>query len=86
MGSSTVIEEITKACPQWSAVAYFYFDFRNEQQQHMDIMLRSIIWQLSGKSLSPYSALDQLYKTLKDGTIQPNVQIFKESSRICSQS
>jgi hypothetical protein len=56
--------------PDQSAVAYFYFDFRNEKQ-HMDLMLRSIIWQLSGWSPSPYSSLDQLYKTLGNGTIQP---------------
>jgi hypothetical protein len=65
-----VIEEIVRACTKRSAVAYFYFDFRNERQ-HMDIMLRSIIWQLSGQSLSPYSALHQLYETLKNGTILP---------------
>ncbi|KAF7350138.1 HET-domain-containing protein [Mycena venus] len=68
--SSTVIEEITMACPKQSAVAYFYFDFRNERQ-HMDIMLRSIILQLSRRSPLPYSALHQLYKTLGHGTIQP---------------
>ncbi|KAJ7480261.1 hypothetical protein B0H11DRAFT_1725052, partial [Mycena galericulata] len=70
MGSSTVIEEITEACPEQSAVAFFYFDFRNERQ-HLDIMLRSIIWQLSRRSPSPYSALHQLYKKLGNGTIQP---------------
>ena len=37
----------------------------------MDLMLRSIIWQLSGRSPSPYSSLDWLYKTLGNGTIQP---------------
>ena len=37
----------------------------------MDIMLRSIIWQLSGQSPSPYSALQQMYEKLKNGTIQP---------------
>ncbi|KAJ6448995.1 hypothetical protein C8R45DRAFT_1224522 [Mycena sanguinolenta] len=69
--SSTVIEEITLASPKQSAVAYFYFDFRNERQ-HMHIMLRSIIWQLSGQSPSPYGALHQLYEELKNGTIQPH--------------
>jgi hypothetical protein len=37
----------------------------------MDIMLRSIVWQLSGQLPSPYSALHQLYEKLKNGTIQP---------------
>jgi hypothetical protein len=70
MASSTVIEEIVKACPTRSAVAFFYFDFRNERQ-HMDLMLCSIIWQLSGQSPSPYSALHQLYEALKNGTTLP---------------
>jgi hypothetical protein len=65
-----VIEEIIKACPDRSVVAYFYFDFRNKRQ-HMDIMLRSIIWQLSGRSPSPYSSLQKLYKTLANGTVRP---------------
>ncbi|KAJ7466307.1 hypothetical protein FB451DRAFT_1260627 [Mycena latifolia] len=68
--SSTVIEEITMACPEQSAVAYFYFDFSNERQR-MDIMLRSIIWQLSEQSPSPYSTLHRLYEALRNGTIQP---------------
>jgi hypothetical protein len=70
MGSSTVIEALVVACPKQSAVAYFYFDFRNERQ-HMTLMLRSIIWQLSGLSPSPYTALHRLYETLGNGTIQP---------------
>ncbi|KAF7358512.1 HET-domain-containing protein [Mycena venus] len=69
MSSSTVIEDITVTCPK-STVAYFYFDFRNERE-HVDIMVRSIIWQLSRRSPSPYSALHRLYETLGNGTIQP---------------
>jgi hypothetical protein len=70
MDSSTVIEEIVKTCPNRSAVSYFYFDFRNERQR-MDIMLRSIVWQLSGRSPLPYHSLCQLHKALGNGTIQP---------------
>jgi hypothetical protein len=65
-----VIEEIVKACPDQSVVAYFYFDFRNERQR-IDIMLRFIIWQLSGRSPLPYNSLHRLYTTLGNGTIQP---------------
>jgi hypothetical protein len=65
-----VIEEIVKACPERSVVAYFFFDFRNERQC-MDIMLRSIVWQLSRQSPFPYSSLCQLYKTLGNGTTLP---------------
>jgi hypothetical protein len=37
----------------------------------MDIMLCSIIWQLSERSPVPYSSLQQLYETLGKGTIKP---------------
>jgi hypothetical protein len=70
MSSSTVIKEIVKTCPNQSVVSYFYFDFRNERQ-HMDIMLHSIVWQLSGRSPFPYRSLCQLHKTLGNGTILP---------------
>jgi hypothetical protein len=65
-----VIENITMDCPDQTAIAYFYFDFRNERQ-HMDLMLCSIIWQLSGQSPFPYRSLFQLHKTLGNGTILP---------------
>ncbi|KAF7345188.1 Pfs domain-containing protein [Mycena sanguinolenta] len=68
--SSTVIRELVKTCPEKSAVAYFYFDFSNNRQ-HLDIMVQSIIWQLSGQSPLPYGALRQLYKTLKNGATKP---------------
>jgi hypothetical protein len=62
-----VIHEITG--PD-RVVAYFYFDFRNKRQR-MDIMLRSIIWQLSGQSPSRHSFLEKLYKALGDGNRYP---------------
>jgi hypothetical protein len=77
MGSSTVIKEIVLASPKQSTVAYFFFDFRNERQ-HLDIMLRFIIWQLSGRSPSPHSTLDRLYKRLGNGAIQPQHEDLQE--------
>jgi hypothetical protein len=77
MGSSTVLEEIIMTFPK-QAVAYFYFDFRNERQQRMDVMLRSIIWQLSECSPSQYSTLHELYKRLGNGKIQPQAAHLQE--------
>jgi hypothetical protein len=45
-----------------TAVAYFYFDFRDEQSQRVKNMLQAVILQLSAQSLNPYSALDRLYQ------------------------
>ncbi|KAJ7112585.1 ankyrin repeat-containing domain protein [Mycena epipterygia] len=52
-----------------SAVAYFYFDFRNEQNQLVEVMLRSIILQLSAQSPNTYAVLDQQYKLSKGQTL-----------------
>ncbi|KAJ7093608.1 hypothetical protein C8R44DRAFT_860693 [Mycena epipterygia] len=52
-----------------SAVAYFYFDFRNEQNQLVEIMLRSIILQLSAQSPNAYTVLDQQYNSSKGQTL-----------------
>jgi hypothetical protein len=72
-----VIKEIVLTGAEQSTVAYFFFDFRNERQ-HVDIMLRFIIWQLSGQSPSPYNTLEQLYKRLGNGAIQPHHEDLQE--------
>ncbi|KAJ7788115.1 hypothetical protein B0H14DRAFT_3577930 [Mycena olivaceomarginata] len=43
-----------------AAVAYFYFDFRDEKSQHVKMMLQSIILQLSAQSPNSYSALEKI--------------------------
>jgi hypothetical protein len=85
MSSSTVIEEIIVACSEW-AVAYFYFDFRNDRQQRMDIVLRSIVWQLSECSSSPYSTLHELYKGWGMERYSHKAHIFKKFLKIYFQS
>ncbi|KAJ7112614.1 ankyrin repeat-containing domain protein [Mycena epipterygia] len=69
--SSTVIAQLfdDQATVGTSAVAYFYFDFRNEQNQLVEIMLRSIILQLSAQSPSKYMILDQQYNLSKGQTL-----------------
>ncbi|KAJ7675960.1 ankyrin repeat-containing domain protein [Mycena polygramma] len=48
-------------------IAYFYFDFRDEMKQLRETMLRSIIMQLSEQSPTPYSVLDQHFKSCQGG-------------------
>ncbi|KAJ7658318.1 ankyrin repeat-containing domain protein [Mycena polygramma] len=48
-------------------IAYFYFDFRDETKQLRETMLRSIIMQLSEQSPTPYSVLDQHFKSCQGG-------------------
>ncbi|KAJ7835377.1 hypothetical protein B0H14DRAFT_2324096, partial [Mycena olivaceomarginata] len=67
--SSTVIRELFGERQPETAIAYFYFDFRDEKSQHVKNMLQSVILQLSAQSLSPYSALDQLYQSSQGQTL-----------------
>ncbi|KAJ6492479.1 hypothetical protein C8R47DRAFT_1270699 [Mycena vitilis] len=46
-----------------SGIAYFYFDFRDERKQLVETMLRSIVMQLSEQTPTPYSVLDQHFKS-----------------------
>ncbi|KAJ7637901.1 ankyrin repeat-containing domain protein [Mycena polygramma] len=48
-------------------IAYFYFDFRDENKQLFETMLRSIIMQLSEQSPTPYSVLDRHFKSCQGG-------------------
>ncbi|KAJ7114821.1 ankyrin repeat-containing domain protein [Mycena epipterygia] len=70
--SSTVIRKLCsdhQCFSKGTAVAYFYFDFRDQNKQLTEIMLRSIILQLSAQSPHPYSALDRQYQLLKGQTL-----------------
>jgi hypothetical protein len=64
-----VIRKLFNDHVQGDAVAYFYFDFREEKSQRVKIMLHSIILQLSAQSSKPYSALDRLYKSSAGQTL-----------------
>ncbi|KAF7341405.1 HET-domain-containing protein [Mycena venus] len=74
--SSTVIKKLFCAREKdarAAAVAYFYFDFGEEQKRRVEIMLRCIVLQLSAQSPNPYAALDRQYK-LSQGQILPTQQ------------
>ncbi|KAJ7693024.1 hypothetical protein B0H17DRAFT_1179119 [Mycena rosella] len=70
--SSTVIEKLLASSNPNSAeayaVGYFYFDFRKNETQLVETMLRSIILQLSKQSPQPYTTLDQQYANRKGVT------------------
>ncbi|KAJ7657033.1 ankyrin repeat-containing domain protein [Mycena rosella] len=66
--SSTVIEKLLASSNEAYAVGYFYFDFRKDETQLVETMLRSIILQLSKQSPQPYSTLDQQYENRKGVT------------------
>ncbi|KAJ7114802.1 hypothetical protein C8R44DRAFT_709937 [Mycena epipterygia] len=83
--SSAVIRKLCDNPQQLSqdtAVAYFYFDFRDQNKQLTEIMLRSIILQLSAQSPHPYSALDRQYALLKGQTLPTYQNLLDVLDRI----
>ncbi|KAJ7445578.1 ankyrin repeat-containing domain protein [Mycena latifolia] len=55
------------------AVAFFYFDFKDNEGQAVETALRRIILQLSAQSPHPYRALDEQYR-ICDGQTLPTYQ------------
>ncbi|KAJ7445601.1 ankyrin repeat-containing domain protein [Mycena latifolia] len=55
------------------AVAFFYFDFKDNEGQAVETALRRIILQLSAQSPHPYSVLDEQYQ-ICDGQTLPTYQ------------
>ncbi|KAJ7286614.1 hypothetical protein C8J57DRAFT_1216771 [Mycena rebaudengoi] len=75
---STVIRKLLHDRPSsdhgTTAVGYFYVDFRDDKKQLVDTMLRSVVFQLSGRSLNLYAALDSQYEKLSQGQTLPTTQ------------
>jgi hypothetical protein len=52
-------------------MAYFYFDFRDTEKQHLRGLLSSLIFQLSAESDPCYRILSRLYSDHAGGTREP---------------
>src|SRR5712675_2614590 len=71
--SSTIIEDITAMYEDGQAsMAYFYFDFRNVNKQHLHDLIPSLLIQLSAHSDLRCDILSQLYATHDSGKTQPS--------------
>ena len=55
------------------AIGYFYFDFRDEKKQSVEIALRRILLQLSARSSHPYQILNEEYNK-SSGQNLPNYE------------
>lgn len=55
------------------AIAYFYFDFRNQEKQAHEILIKSLIVQLSTQFASLPGALANLYSHSQGGACQPSL-------------
>ena len=72
--SSTIIEEVLKLCQDdsGSALAYFYFDFQNRDQQQCESLLRSSIAQFSDQAPNTPEALQRLYSRCQSSRYRPD--------------
>ena len=71
--SSTIIEDIAAMREAGQAsMAYFYFDFRNLDKQHLHNLIPSLLGQLSTHSHPYHDILSRLYKDHDSGKTRPS--------------
>ena len=71
--SSSIIRKIdSKRKAGLASMAYFYFDFRDAEKQHLRGLLSSLVFQLSAKSDLCYQILSQMYSDHAGGTEEPS--------------
>jgi Cdc6-like AAA superfamily ATPase len=73
--SSTVTQDILHYCANdpGKVVAYFYFDFTDADKQKPELMVRSLISQLSEQCIKMPSTLEALYSSSDKGNRQPSL-------------
>jgi hypothetical protein len=72
--SSTVTQDILLYCANdpGKVVAYFYFDFTDADKQKPELMVRSLISQLSEQCIKMPLALEALYSSSDKGNREPS--------------
>jgi hypothetical protein len=78
--SSTILEDVLQHCKNdpGKVVAYFYFDFNDVQKQNPELMLRSLICQLSQQCIKIPASLDTLFSACDSGQRQPSLHALVE--------
>ncbi|OBT58918.1 hypothetical protein VE04_00567, partial [Pseudogymnoascus sp. 24MN13] len=73
--SSTVIQDVFQHCigDPGKVVAYFYFDFNDLKKQSPELMVRSLICQLSQKCVKIPASLDLLFSSCDNGNHNPSL-------------
>ncbi|PVH91840.1 ankyrin [Periconia macrospinosa] len=81
--SSTVLENIFQNCQDdpAKAIAYFFFDFNDVQKQDPEMMIRSLVCQLSQQCIKIPASLDALFSSSESGQRQPPAHALMEALR-----
>jgi hypothetical protein len=64
---------------------YFFFDFNDVKKQDPEIMLRSLLCQLSQQSVKILTSLDALFSSCESGQRQPSIYALLEALRLMVQ-
>ncbi|KAL1600753.1 hypothetical protein SLS60_007141 [Paraconiothyrium brasiliense] len=79
--SSTIIQELLQQYQNdpGKVIAYFFFDFNDAQKQEPEMMVRSLLCQLSQQSVKISPGLDALFSSSEDGQRQPSMHALMEA-------
>ena len=76
--SSTIIQHIVSFSKGGRAsVAYFYFDFQDENKKHHHNLMPSLLVQFAARSVSCCNIISRLYSENEDGMVQPSDEDLK---------
>jgi hypothetical protein len=73
--SSTVLQDVHQHCQDdpGKVIAYFFFDFNDVKKQDPEMMVRSLLCQLSQQSIKISASLDALFSSCESGQRQPSI-------------
>jgi Cdc6-like AAA superfamily ATPase len=85
--SSTVLQDVLQYCQDdpGRVTAYFFFDFNNAQKQDPEMMVRSLLCQLSQQSIKIPASLDTLFSSCENGQRQPSTDALMNALKLMTQ-
>jgi Cdc6-like AAA superfamily ATPase len=85
--SSTILENVLQHCQDdpGKVTAYFFFDFNNALKQDPEIMLCSLLCQLSEQAIKIPPSLDALFSSCQDGQRQPSTDALMNALQSITQ-
>lgn len=81
--SSTVLQNVLQYCEDdpGKITAYFFFDFNDIEKQDPEMMVRSLLCQLSQQSKKFPASLDALFSSSENGQRQPSARALLDALR-----
>jgi hypothetical protein len=79
--TSTIIQSVLQYCDRdpGKVVAYFYFDFKDPQKRVPELMVKSLITQLSQQCTRIPTTLETLFSSCENGQRQPSLDALLQA-------